>query len=102
MIRNKTQQLNHETTSVIRHLFSNKEFTNGFIKYLSFIAPTIHQDTKEFLDYQIVKTKTDKYNIFIKPYKIQNFVDTILNSNILEDMQNYTEEIFNDFKIKLG
>ena len=38
LIRNKTQQLNHETTSVIRHLFSNEEFANHFIKYLSFIA----------------------------------------------------------------
>ena len=54
LIRNKTQQLNHETANVIRHLYSNEEFDDRLIKYLSFIAPTIHQDVREFFDYSIV------------------------------------------------
>ena len=102
LIRNKTQQLNHETTSVIRHLFSNEEFANHFIKYLSFIAPQIHQDTKEFFDYQIVKTKSNKYDVYIKPYSIKDFINIILKSDILEDMNKYTQEIIYDFKSKLG
>jgi len=101
LIRNKTQQLNHETTSVIRHLFSNEEFANHFIKYLSFIAPQIHQDTKEFFDYQIVKSKSDKYNVYIRPYSIKDFISIILKFDILEDMNKYTKEVINDFKSKL-
>ena len=102
LIRNKTQQLNHETTSVIRHLFSNKEFTNCFIKYLSFIAPQIHQDTKKFFDYQIVQSKMEKYEIYIKPYSIEEFINVISNVKVLEDMEQYTSEVINDFKSKLG
>jgi len=101
LIRNKTQQLNHETTSVIRHLFSNDEFANHFIKYLSFIAPQVHQDTQEFFDYQIVKSKNDTHDIYIKPYSIREFIDIISNFNILEDMNKYTQKVIEDFRNKL-
>ncbi len=101
LIRNKTQQLNHETTSVIRHLFSNDEFANRFIKYLSFIAPQVHQDTQEFFDYQIVKSKNDTHDIYIKPYSIREFIDIISNFNILDDMNKYTQKVIEDFRNKL-
>jgi hypothetical protein len=101
LIRNKTQQLNHETTSVIRHLFSNDEFANHFIKYLSFIAPQVHQDTQEFFDYQIIKSKNDTHHICIKPYSISEFTDMISNSNILEDMDKYTRNVIEEFRKKL-
>jgi hypothetical protein len=102
LIRNKIQQLNHETTSVIRHLFSNEEFANHFIKYLSFIAPQIHQDTKTFFDYQIVQSKMEGYKVYIKPYSIKDFIDIILNFDILGDMNKYTQEVIQDFKTKLS
>jgi hypothetical protein len=102
LIRNKTQQLNHETTSVIRHLFSNDEFANHFIKYLSFIAPQVHQDTQEFFDYQIVKSKNDTHRIYIKPYSIREFIDIISNSKILEDMNKYTQKVIEEFRNKLS
>jgi hypothetical protein len=102
LIRNKTQQLNHETTSVIRHLFSNDEFANHFIKYLSFIAPQVHQDTQEFFDYQIVKSKNDTHHIYIKPYSIKEFIDIISNFNILEDMNKYTQKVIENFRNKLS
>ena len=102
LIRNKTQQLNHETTSVIRHLFSNDEFANHFIKYLSFIAPQVHQDTQEFFDYQIVKSKNDTHHIYIKPYSIREFIDVISNSDILDDMNKYTQKVIEDFRSKLS
>jgi hypothetical protein len=102
LIKNKTQQLNNETTSVIRHLFSNEEFSNHFIKYLSFIAPKIHLDTKRFFDYQIVQSRIEKNKIYIKPYSIEEFIKIVSNLNALEDMQNYTKEIIEDFKKKLN
>ncbi|MDX3960583.1 AlwI family type II restriction endonuclease, partial [Aliarcobacter skirrowii] len=102
LIRNKTQQLNHETTSVIRHLFSNNEFTNHFTKYLSFIAPQVHQDTQEFFDYQIVKSKNNTHDIYIKPYSIREFIDIISNFNILEDMNKYTQKVIEEFRNKLN
>ena len=101
LIRNKTQQLNHETTSVIRHLFSNEEFSNHFIKYLSFIAPQIHQDTKTFFDYQIVQSKKEGYELYIKPYTMTEFISIVSDLKILEDMKKYTQEVIEDFKKKL-
>ena len=50
LIRNKTQQLNSETTSVIRHFLEDNKINNYLSKYLSFVAPFIHQDTKEFYE----------------------------------------------------
>ena len=75
LIRNKTQQLNHETANVIRHLYSNEEFDDRLIKYLSFVAPTIHQDVREFFDFSIVRGKSNEYDVSIKPYDLKEFVD---------------------------
>ena len=97
LIRNKTQQLNHETTAVIRHLSNNVEFKNYLNKYLSFIAPVIHSDTKEFYDYWVVKSKKKGYNVSLKPYSIKDFVDITLQKENLSDMEKYTQNVFDNF-----
>ena len=102
LIRNKTQQLNSETTSVIRHLYSNEEFKNCFIKYLSFIAPTIHEDTREFYDISVIKNQKVEYKVNLKPYVIDNFVKITLEKENFSDMEKYTENVKSDFKAKLA
>jgi len=48
LVRNKTQQINNETTSVIRHLITSENSLNSPKKYLSLVAPVIHQDTHNY------------------------------------------------------
>ena len=98
LIRNKTQQLNHETTSVIRHLFSNEEFKNHLSKYLSFIAPVVHDDTREFYDYSVIKNRKEGNTISIKPYSVDEFVNTTVAINNFADMDKYTSDVIQNFK----
>lgn len=98
LIRNKTQQLNSETTTAIRHFLEDNKINNYLSKYLSFVAPIIHQDTKEFYDFSIVKHKSKEQSINIKPYSIPEFIDATLKTDNFNDMGNYTNQIINDFK----
>lgn len=95
LIKNKTQQLNYETTSLIRHLnkVKNKE------KYLSFIAPYIHEDTKRFLDYSILIEKIENEKVYIKPYTIEDFINSL--DNLLDDTKFYSESFIKNIKEKL-
>ncbi len=102
LIRNKTQQLNNETTSVIRHLFSNEEISNRLNKYLSFVAPFIHMDTKRFFDISIVMAKKDNYKVNLKPYSLKEFVETTLKRENFKDMENYTRNVFKEFRENLN
>lgn len=102
LIRNKTQQLNHETTSVIRHLYSNEEFADRLKKYLSFIAPVIHNDVRDYFNYSIVNSKSKGYEVKLKPYSIDEFVTVTKEKRNFEDMENYTKQVFDDFRNNLN
>ncbi len=102
LIRNKTQQLNNETTSVIRHLYSNEEFADRLKKYLSFVAPVIHQDVKEFFNYSIVQSKSKGYEVSIKPYSLNEFVEITRKKENFKDMEQYSRDIINEFKNNLN
>lgn len=97
LIRNKTQQLNHETTSVIRHLYSNEEFSDRLNKYLSFIAPVVHEDVKDYFNYSIVQSKSKGYEVNLKPYPLTEFVEKTLKEENFIDMENYTKNVFKKF-----
>ena len=101
LIRNKTQQLNSETMSVIRHFLEDNKINNYLSKYLSFIAPIIHQDTKEFYDYSIVRHKIKDQSFNLKPYSIPEFIDITLTSNNFKDMENYTVQVIEKFRNNL-
>ena len=102
LIRNKTQQLNSETMSVIRHFWEDNKINNYLSKYLSFIAPIIHQDTKEFYDYSIVRHKIKDQSFNLKPYSIPEFIDITLTSNNFKDMENYTVQVIEKFRNNLN
>lgn len=102
LIRNKTQQLNSETTSVIRHFLEDNKINNYLSKYLSFVAPFIHQDTKEFYDYSIVRHKIKDQSFNLKPYSISEFIDVTLTANNFKDMENYTSQVIEDFRNNLN
>ena len=102
LIRNKTQQLNNETTSVIRHFIEDNKLNDYLSKYLSFVAPVIHQDTKEFFDYAIVRHKIKDQSFNLKPYSINEFVEITQVSKNFEDMKNYTKNVIADFRNNLS
>ncbi len=102
LIRNKAQLLNNETSSVIRHLNSNEEFKDYSNKYLSLIAPTIHEDTKNYFDVSLIQSQIDGKKIYIKPYNIEDFINTTLTKTNLLDMDNYSKKVFAEFKSKLS
>ncbi len=102
LIRNKTQQLNSETTSVIRHFLEDNKINNYLKKYLSFVAPIIHQDTKEFYDYSIVRHKIKEQSFNLKPYSIPEFIDVTLASDNFMDMEIYTNQVVEEFRSNLS
>ncbi len=102
LTRNKTQQLNQETTSVIRHLYSNEEFSDRLKKYLSFIAPIIHEDTERFYQYAMVMERNPEHNLYLKPYSIDEFVTVTKEKRNFEDMENYTKQVFDTFRKNLN
>jgi hypothetical protein len=102
LIRNKTQQLNSETTSLIRHFDENIEFGSKPLKYLSFVAPTVHTDTQNFINTSLVQVQVENKGISIKPYDIASFVDTTKKKNNFDDMVKYSNDVFKDFKERLA
>lgn len=101
LIRNKTQQLNYETTSVIRHFLEDNKMNTYLKKYLSFVAPFVHQDTKEFFDFAIVRHKIKDQYFYLKPYNLQDFVSITQKKENFKDMENYTQAIFEEFRKNL-
>ena len=97
LIRNRDQMLNTETTSVIRHLHSNEEFKSRSRKYLSLVAPMIHQDTREFFEYSLVKHQREGGKIHIKAYLLKEFVATTVKKENFKDMETHTREILASF-----
>lgn len=102
LIRNKTQQLNNETTSVIRHFIEDNQINEYLSKYLSFVAPFVHSDTRDYYDYSIVRHKIKDQNFYLKPYSISDFLEMTLKKTNFEDMTNYTEEILTAFRNNLN
>lgn len=97
LIRSRTQQLNAETTTTVRHLLSTT-FASISMRYLSFVAPYIHTDTEEWYKYAICKERANNDTINIKPYTIEEFVNVTLEKKNLEDMQAYSQGVVTEFR----
>ncbi|MBU1020927.1 MAG: AlwI family type II restriction endonuclease [Firmicutes bacterium] len=97
LIRNKQQQLNSETTSVIRHL---EEDTREC--YLSFVAPFVHPDTMAFYDNEIIRMLLMDKIVYLKTYGLGLFIDDVLLMNNLSTMKTYTNDVVEKVKRKLA
>ena len=71
-------------------------------KYLSFVAPAIHTDTRTFLDTVLVQVQSDNKSISIKPYDIASFTQVTKEKKNLTDMEEYSRGVFEDFKKRLA
>lgn len=96
MIRNKQQQLNNETTSVIRHLEEDERDS-----FLSFVAPFVHPDTRAFYDNEIIRMLLNDKLVYLETYSIGDFVDKALNNEIHDSMKKHTTDIISSVRKKL-
>ncbi len=93
LIRNKQQQLNSETTSVIRHLGDDTRE-----KFLSFVAPFVHQDTALFYENSIMNFIKDRKLVYLKAYSINDFLVDTTNKSNLETMKYNYNSVLNLLK----
>lgn len=97
MIRNKQQQLNHETSTVVRHMEEDKR--QG---YLSFVAPYIHPDTQNFYDNQVLGFILQDRHINLKTYNINEFVDDVSAGTNFLTMQKHTQSVIDKIRSKIA
>jgi hypothetical protein len=87
LIRNKAQQVNSETINLFRHIDDNYSGA----KYMSLVAPVIHDDTKLLLKVATVVTMSEKKSLlYSKPYSTDDFINQMENGDCIEDMHNST------------
>ena len=86
----KTQQMNNETVNLFRHI--NRDISGE--KYLSLIAPYIHQDTEAIYNSTTIQLLSEGMSKFYaKPYNIEEFIKVTKIKNNFDDMQEYTNLI---------
>ncbi|MDA9716845.1 hypothetical protein N9V10_03955 [Candidatus Marinimicrobia bacterium] len=90
LITSKKQQLNNETTSIVRHLLDDNEFSEFKEKHLNLIAPYIHEDTNRFLNFITFEHRTD--SVFVKALETVDFLNLVKNYNNIDDNKTYKEK----------
>lgn len=92
LIRGKTQQVNNETMNLFRHI----DDSHPGAKYMSLVAPYIHDDTELLLKVATVVTMEEKKSlVFSKPYSTQEFIEIMSKGNCIKDMQEATQQFVN-------
>ncbi len=89
LIKNKTQQLNNETTNLFRHISAD----NYNSKYLSLVAPHIHEDTQRLFEATTIARINGTSNFSAKPYNIVDFINISENKQNFHDMVDYTKNV---------
>ena len=80
MITSKAQQLNNETSNIVRHVQDEEQRTK-LIYRVMMIAPKVHRDITDFFQY-----KADKEDVHIIPITIERAIGLFKESNILSDL----------------
>lgn len=96
LIRNKNQQVNNETINLFRHI--NKGDYNN--KYLSLVAPYIHEDTEVMLKVATIVTMYEQryFNLYSYPQTTGDFVESVNNNSNLVEIKSYSEKFIEEIK----
>lgn len=90
LIRNKKQQINNETINLFRHI-DDKDAQRQ--KYLSLVAPYIHQDTSLMIKVATVISMVERHDfIFSHTYETEKFIVDVFNGNCIPSMQRETRD----------
>lgn len=96
LIKNKTQQINNETVNLFRHIsaISYNE------KYLSLIAPYIHEDTRLMISVATIITMLERKELalYSQPQSIVEFVDLGENDKHLSTIKEYSIGFIEEFR----
>lgn len=95
LIQSRQQQENNETTTVFRHMTTNTEFADRNEKYLSFVAPRVHEDTQSYFEHATISNRSK--GIIFGSYSIADFIGITKGKNNFEDMRLQTTEIIERF-----
>lgn len=87
LIKNKNQQVNSETINLFRHIDESRPST----KYMSLVAPYIHDDTALLIKVATVVTMLEQNSlIFSKPYSTIEYVAKMSSRSCISDIQEGT------------
>ena len=81
MIKNRSQQLNSETTSIARHMYEKRKQKENELRTM-LIAPFIHWDVALFF-----KFCTKEFESKLAPLTIKKFLEIIKSSNDLNEFK---------------
>lgn len=100
LIRGKNQQVNNETVNLFRHI----DTMYSGSKYLTLVAPYIHDDTKLIFNVASVLTmiQSGKTNLFSNAQITEDFIKDIKEGNYFPTLQKRTREFIIDFRNKLN
>lgn len=80
MITSKAQQLNNETSNIVRHVESEEKKTN--LRYrVMMIAPRVHTDVADYFQY-----KAERYGLKITPLSIERTIGLFQDSDTLSEL----------------
>jgi hypothetical protein len=82
LMKGRSDQINNEIIPIRRHLLSKN--TKGMDAFAVFIAPYIHEDTKESTSWY-----KHKDNINIYTYSIKDFVNLMVNITCVKELKSY-------------
>lgn len=100
LIRGKNQQVNNETVNLFRHINTDRVGS----KYLTLIAPYIHDDTKLIFNVASVITmiQDNMSSLYSTAQTTENFVDDIKTGNYFPTVRMRTHEFIIDLREKLN
>lgn len=96
LIKNKTQQINSETVNLFRHI-SSKAYKERF---LSLIAPYIHDDTELILNVATIISMMEKKEValYSLPQSTENFIKSGNNRSHINDIKQHSLEFIDTLK----
>lgn len=100
LIRGKNQQVNNETVNLFRHIDTNKSGS----KYLTLVAPYIHDDTKLIFNVASVLTmiQSSMSGLFSEAQTTESFVTDVKKGDYFLTLRTRTREFIIDFRNKLN
>lgn len=100
LIRGKNQQVNNETVNLFRHINTDRVGS----KYLTLIAPYIHDDTKLIFNVASVITmiQDNMSSLYSTAQTTENFVDDIKTGNYFPTVRMRAHEFIIDLREKLN
>lgn len=100
LIRAKTQQVNNETVNLFRHIDTQRKGS----KYLTLVAPYIHDDTRMIFNVATVITlmQNRQTQLSSVPQTTSDFVDTIKRNNYFADTDSKTRLFIDELKNTLA